>query len=218
MDVVRAALQNQTILTRHKNKNSIHSHFFNVHYILCSVSQEEIEALYKRFRTLDRGRKVRHDTFRDMRPPPRPRPRLTPPPHTIPIAQGFITADEFLSIPELSINPLAKRLAFFYDGINFREFVKLLAPCSPNASREEKVRLLFAIWDVDGDGFVSRGDMELIIRQAGGTTLSDEEIAVVVGKVMAKAGAGRKGLGLPEFRTALDTSPVALHVEVPVGY
>lgn len=37
--------------------------------------------------------------------------------------QGFITAEEVLSIPELSINPLAKRLAYMYDSINFKEFL-----------------------------------------------------------------------------------------------
>lgn len=42
--------------------------------------QEEIEGLYKRFRSLDRGRK------------------------------GYISGDEFMSIPELSINPIASRL------------------------------------------------------------------------------------------------------------
>ena len=45
-----------------------------------AVNQYEVEALYNRFRALDKGRK------------------------------GYITADEFLAIPELSINPLAQRL------------------------------------------------------------------------------------------------------------
>ena len=42
--------------------------------------QEEIEGLYKRFRSLDRGHK------------------------------GYISGDEFLDIPELSLNPIASRL------------------------------------------------------------------------------------------------------------
>lgn len=37
--------------------------------------------------------------------------------------QGFITAEEVLSIPELSINPMAKRLAYMFDSINFKEFL-----------------------------------------------------------------------------------------------
>lgn len=55
----------------------------DVGYVSMAVfldSHQEISALYRRFRTLDRGRK------------------------------GYITADEFMTIPELSINPLAQRL------------------------------------------------------------------------------------------------------------
>lgn len=44
------------------------------------VSQEEVEALYRRFRSLDRGLK------------------------------GYISSEELLGIPELSINPLAQRV------------------------------------------------------------------------------------------------------------
>lgn len=58
--------------------------------LLVSVNQGEIEGLYSRFRTLDRGRK------------------------------GYISADEFLTIPELSINPIAPRLVRLFDSINFR--------------------------------------------------------------------------------------------------
>jgi len=132
--------------------------------------------------------------------------------------QGFITADELLSIPELSINPLSKRLAYFYDGINFREFVKMLAPYSAKATQDDKTRHVFAIWDVDGDGVVSKEDMELIVRQAGGSSLTDNEIAAVVGRVFEKAGAGERGLDLPQFKLALERTPVGLHVEIPAGY
>jgi hypothetical protein len=45
-----------------------------------AVTQPEVEALYRRFRSLDRGLK------------------------------GYISAEEFLGIPELSINPLAQRV------------------------------------------------------------------------------------------------------------
>jgi hypothetical protein len=45
---------------------------------LHAVTEAEVEGLYKRFRALDRGRK------------------------------GYISGDEFLQIPELSINPIAQ--------------------------------------------------------------------------------------------------------------
>jgi serine/threonine-protein phosphatase 2B regulatory subunit len=65
--------------------------------------------------------------------------------------QGFITAAEFLSIPELSINPLAKRLAYFFESINFKEFVAMLAPYSTSASQDDKLLHMFQVHDVDGE-------------------------------------------------------------------
>lgn len=96
-----------------------------------AVSQQEVEALYKRFRTLDRGRKVR---VRDQDSPQRLSGRAAAGgaaalhhaalrPTSPPLPQGFITSEEFLTIPELSINPLAKRLAYLFESINFKEFL-----------------------------------------------------------------------------------------------
>jgi len=113
--------------------------------------------------------------------------------------QGFITSAEFLAIPELSINPLAKRLAYMFESINFKELVVrcahpawaallcsllravlgavgctdllvalwlcrqqlracprtglqgILATMRPDASREDKLRTMFHVYDVDGE-------------------------------------------------------------------
>ena len=73
-----------------------------------SRSRRQILLLYKRFRTLDKGKR------------------------------GYLQSSDLTgSIPELSINPLNKRVAYFYDGINFKEFVRILAPYSPKASPNE---------------------------------------------------------------------------------
>ena len=128
--------------------------------------QEEIEGMYKRFRSLDRGRK------------------------------GYISGDEFMSIPELSINPIASRLVSppcaspalhgagismaqipcladisaaeralasrappsprsqvrIYESVNFKEFVKLLSAFSARGSRDVRLEYMFRVYDVDGDG------------------------------------------------------------------
>lgn len=64
--------------------------------------------------------------------------------------QGFISTEDFLTIPELSINPLAQRLSFLVESINFKDFVVFLSRFSSKASQEEKLRGMFDVYDVDG--------------------------------------------------------------------
>ena len=49
------------------------------------------------------------------------------------------------SIPELSINPLAQRLVRSAECPNFRDFVKLVAPFSPRASRDDRLAFIFQV-------------------------------------------------------------------------
>lgn len=53
-----------------------------------------------------------------------------------------------------------------------QEFVHALKACSKRASREDRLRLIFAIFDVDNDGTVSAEDLELMVRQLAGQSLS----------------------------------------------
>ncbi|CAL9126960.1 unnamed protein product [Musa textilis] len=90
-------------------------------------SQQEIVALYNRFCQLDRS------------------------------AKGFISSEEFLSIPEFSLNPLSQRLLKMVDGLNFKEFVAFLSAFSPLATVPQKIELIFKVYDVDGKGSYIQG-------------------------------------------------------------
>ena len=52
-----------------------------------------------------------------------------------------------------------------------QEFVGLLAAFSPRASREEKLRFLFTVHDIDGDGILSPEDLHMMLRQLAGMSL-----------------------------------------------
>ena len=75
-----------------------------------SVEQQEILSLYQRFCQLDRN------------------------------AKGFISSDEFLSVPEFAMNPLSQRLLKMVDGLNFKDFVAFLSAFSAKASLKQKVK------------------------------------------------------------------------------
>ncbi|MBA0557960.1 hypothetical protein Golob_015001, partial [Gossypium lobatum] len=111
---------------------------------LCStVSQQEIVSLYQRFCQLDRN------------------------------AKGFISADEFLSVPEFAMNPLSQRLLKMVDGLNFKDFVAFLSAFSAKASVQQKVKLIFKVYDSDGNGKVSFSDMLEVLRDLSGSFISD---------------------------------------------
>ncbi|KAL3158350.1 hypothetical protein ABBQ38_010589 [Trebouxia sp. C0009 RCD-2024] len=143
-----------------------------IRYSKNCFSQGEIEALYQRFRSLDRGHK------------------------------GYISAEEFMNIPELSINPLAQRLERIFESVNFKEFVYLLSAFSSRASVDDKVHLIFTVYDSDGDGLVSADDMELMLRQLAGSALRDEELRALINRALQQAGA-EAGLTREQFSDAL---------------
>ena len=103
-------------------------------------SQTDIQVLYKRFLKLDKDKK------------------------------GFISNEEFLSIPEFKLNPLAQRLVTIFENVNFKDFLHLLSAFSPKAAKEDKLKFMFNFHDVDGDGYISRLDLEHIMRQVRTTT------------------------------------------------
>lgn len=149
-------------------------------------NQAEIESLYKRFRSLDRGRK------------------------------GYISADEFLAIPELSINPVAQRLVRLFECCNFKDFAKLLAALSPRATRDDKLAYMFMVYDIDGDGAISRDDMGIMLKQLAGSSLSEDDLQDIISRVLRDAGNGER-LDLAAFRAALaDADLTHMVVEVPI--
>eukprot|EP00892_Ulva_mutabilis_P006026 jgi/Ulvmu1/3796/UM018_0006.1 len=146
--------------------------------------QKEIETLYWRFRSLDRGRK------------------------------GFVTEDELLAIPELSINPLAARICRMLDGCNFMSFVKFLAAFSSRASVDAKKRFLFQVYDVDGDGLLSYDDLRSMLSHLVGGQLSDEQVQQLLARAASEA-ASPGGIDYATFCRHADVA--TLEVAVPAN-
>lgn len=92
----------------------------------------------------------------------------------------------------------------------------MLAPYSPNANKQDKVKHMFQIIDVDGDGIISEEDLSLILRQLAGSSLTDGDIKVLAEKTMQTAGAKKHGLTIKDYAHAMKDVPIELHVEIPV--
>ncbi|CAB4272873.1 unnamed protein product [Prunus armeniaca] len=133
-------------------------------------SQQEIVSLYQRFCQLDRN------------------------------AKGFISADEFLSVPEFAMNPLSQRLLKMVDGLNFKDFVAFLSAFSARASMQQKSELIFKVYDSDCNGKVSFNDILEVLRDLSGSFMSDEQREKVLTQVLQEAGYARESyLTLDDF-------------------
>lgn len=150
-------------------------------------SQQEIVSLYKRFCQLDRN------------------------------AKGFISADELLSVPEFAMNPLSQRLLKIVDGLNFKDFVAFLSAFSAKANSHHKIKLIFKLYDSDGNGKVSFDDVLEVLHDLSGAFMSNEQREKVLVQVLEEAGYTREScLMLEDFIKVFGNHGINMDVEVPV--
>ncbi|KAJ8755419.1 hypothetical protein K2173_019217 [Erythroxylum novogranatense] len=151
------------------------------------VSQQEIVSLYQRFCQLDRN------------------------------AKGFVSADEFLSVPEFAMNPLSQRLLKMVDGLNFKDFVAFLSTFSAKATAEQKIGLIFKVYDADGNGKVSFSDILEVLEDLSGSFMTAEQREEALSQVLKEAGYSRASyLMLNDFKKVFGYSSLKMEVEVPV--
>ncbi|KAL6221428.1 hypothetical protein ACLB2K_009179 [Fragaria x ananassa] len=152
-----------------------------------TFSQQEIVSLYQRFCQLDRS------------------------------GGGFISADEFLSVPEFAVNPLSQRLLKVLDGLNFKEFVAFLSAFSSRASPQQKIEFIFKVYDADNNGKVTFNDMLDVLRDLTGQFISEQQREQVLTHVLEESGYSRdSSLTVSDFVKILGNSALKMEVEVPV--
>ena len=89
-------------------------------------------------------------------------------------------------------NPLVKRVIAVLDknkdgNISFLEFVQGLNSLSAGASSEEKLRFAFKIYDINGDGFISNGELFTVLKMMVGNNLNDVQLQQLVDRTIIKA-------------------------------
>lgn len=154
----------------------------------------QIERLYSRFTSLDRG---------DC---------------------GTLSRDDFLRIPEIAINPLGERIvnSFFQgvgfnDGVNFRQFIHVLAlfrPIKKNKenivnSRNQKLKFAFKMYDLDNDDLISRDELLAILHMMVGANISEDQLSSIAERTILEADQdGDQMISFEEFCNALQRTDV----------
>ncbi|KAJ1821069.1 Calcineurin subunit B [Coemansia sp. RSA 2599] len=150
-----------------------------------NFTAEEIERLYKRFSKLDKDN------------------------------SGTIDKSEFMSIPQLANNPLSARLIDIFDAdgggdVDFIEFITGLSTFSSKGQKEEKLRFAFKIYDMDRDGFISNGELFMVLKMMTGNNLTPAQLQQIVDKTIREADKDGDGkIDFTEFKNFVARTDVA---------
>ncbi|OBA27880.1 EF-hand [Hanseniaspora valbyensis NRRL Y-1626] len=134
---------------------------------------------------------------------------------------GCIEKDEFMSIPGVSGNPLAMRImdVLDIDGnglLSFDEFINGLSIFLTNekskkqgSTKHEKLMFAFKIFDIDNDGYISNGELFIVLKMMLGDNLSDEHLQDLVDRAIMEADVYNDHMiSFEEFILAIKTTEV----------
>nr|ALS04147.1 calcineurin subunit B isoform 1 [Acartia pacifica] len=141
---------------------------------------------------------------------------------------GSISTNELLSLPELKDNPLVKRVVAIFDRdnsgeIDFKEFVEGLAMfVVKSTEREQKLKFLFSVYDLDGDGLIANDELFTVLKMMVGSNLKDTQLQQMVDKTINALDKDEDGkINFEEFCGIIEKSfpndkiTTALSIDVP---
>ncbi|KAK6541655.1 Calcineurin subunit B [Orbilia ellipsospora] len=129
---------------------------------------------------------------------------------------GTIERDEFLSLPQVSSNPLATRMIAIFDedgggDVDFKEFVTGLSAFSARGNKEEKLRFAFKVYDIDRDGYISNGELFIVLKMMVGSNLKDHQLQQIVDKTIMEADEDQDGkISFEEFSKMVENTDVSM--------
>eukprot|EP00302_Diacronema_sp_CCMP2436_P000167 CAMPEP_0179850052 /NCGR_PEP_ID=MMETSP0982-20121206/7489_1 /TAXON_ID=483367 /ORGANISM="non described non described, Strain CCMP 2436" /LENGTH=180 /DNA_ID=CAMNT_0021735435 /DNA_START=73 /DNA_END=615 /DNA_ORIENTATION=+ len=154
--------------------------------LLCShFTEAEVQKLFRAFRRLDED------------------------------GSGQISRAEFMQVPSIASNPLVQRVMAVLDKdndneISFAEFVQALSVFS-SENEGDKLTMAFKIYDIDGDGFITNGELFTVLKMMVGNNLGDAQLQQVVDKTMIYADKDKDGkVSFEEFCEVVASSDVEL--------
>lgn len=137
-------------------------------------------------------------------------------------SNGALSVEEFMTLPELQENPLVQRVVDIFDQdrngeVDFREFIEGVSQFSVKGDKTSKLNFAFKIYDMDGDGFISNGELYTVLKMMVGNNLKDIQIQQIVDKTILYADKDGDGkISFEEFCAVVDTLDVHKKMVVQV--
>mmetsp|Transcript_10790 Transcript_10790/g.15802 ORF Transcript_10790/g.15802 Transcript_10790/m.15802 type:complete len:187 (+) Transcript_10790:161-721(+) len=133
---------------------------------------------------------------------------------------GLIDVDEFRDALGLKDSLMVRRMFKLFDGdnngtIDFREFIVGLSVFNEKATMEEKLKFSFKIYDFDGDGHISKDELQKMVEASlieADMNLPEETLKELVNNTFAEADKDGDGqISFEEYRSLVQEHPNMLN-------
>lgn len=95
--------------------------------------------------------------------------------------------------------------------VDFQEFVSGLSAFSSKGNKEEKLRFAFKVYDIDRDGYISNGELFIVLKMMVGSNLKDQQLQQIVDKTIMEADLDQDGkISFEEFTKMVENTDVSM--------
>ncbi|MCJ1481843.1 Calcineurin subunit B [Schaereria dolodes] len=95
--------------------------------------------------------------------------------------------------------------------VDFQEFVSGLSAFSSKGNKEEKLRFAFKVYDIDRDGYISNGELFIVLKMMVGSNLKDMQLQQIVDKTIMEADKDKDGkISFDEFTKMVENTDVSM--------
>lgn len=95
--------------------------------------------------------------------------------------------------------------------VDFQEFVSGLSAFSSKGNKEQKLRFAFKVYDIDRDGYISNGELFIVLKMMVGSNLKDQQLQQIVDKTIMEADLDKDGkISFEEFTKMVENTDVSM--------
>jgi len=94
--------------------------------------------------------------------------------------------------------------------VDFQEFVSGLSAFSSKGNKEQKLKFAFKVYDIDRDGYISNGELFIVLKMMVGSNLKDQQLQQIVDKTIMEADLDKDGkISFEEFAKMVESTDVS---------
>lgn len=102
--------------------------------------------------------------------------------------------------------------------VDFQEFVSGLSAFSSKGNKEQKLQFAFKVYDIDRDGYISNGELFIVLKMMVGSNLKDQQLQQIVDKTIMEADLDNDGkISFEEFTKMVENTDVSMSMTLGEG-